>query len=347
MDEVTAPWYSIDWFLPATWRTYTWENPVFLYLLAAVPFLFITRWLVRYYFNQKLPVALVKSDLKTSPITWLRFLPESIFALTLILILVALARPQRTNEKVEQWSEGIDIMLAVDISQSMQIEDFNPNRLEAAKNVARDFIGGRIQDRIGIVVFSGDAFSLAPLTTDYDLLNAYLNDISFEMIESRGTAIGSAMAVVTNRMRESESKSKVCILLSDGDNTAGNIDPITAAELAAAYNIKIYTIIVGKEGMVPFGKDYFGRPNMVENTIDETTMRKIANIGSGQFFRVTDNEALKVVFERINEYEKAEIKETRFKDTSDFYYIYLRWALIFFTIWIFLKSSFMANLLQD
>lgn len=347
MDEVTAPWYSIDWFLPATWRAYTWENPVFIYLLAAVPFLFITRWLVRYYFNQKLPVALVKSDLKTSPVTWLRFLPESIFALALILILVALARPQRTNEKVEQWSEGIDIMLAVDISQSMQIEDFTPNRLEAAKNVARDFIGGRIQDRIGIVVFSGDAFSLAPLTTDYDLLNAYLNDISFEMIESRGTAIGSAMAVVTNRMRESESKSKVCILLSDGDNTAGNIDPITAAELAAAYNIKIYTIIVGKEGMVPFGKDYFGRPNMVENTIDETTMRKIANIGSGQFFRVTDNEALKVVFERINEYEKAEIKETRFKDTSDFYYIYLRWALIFFTIWIFLKSSFMANLLQD
>lgn len=347
MDEVTAPWYSIDWFMPATWSAYTWENPVFLYLLAAVPLLFIARWLARYFFNQKLPVALVKSDLKTSAITWLRFLPESIFALALILILVALARPQRTNEKVEQWSEGIDIMLAVDISQSMQIEDFIPNRLEAAKNVARDFIGGRIQDRIGIVVFSGDAFSLAPLTTDYDLLNAYLNDISFDMIESRGTAIGSAMAVVTNRMRESESKSKVCILLSDGDNTAGNIDPITAAELAAAYNIKIYTIIVGKEGMVPFGKDYFGRPNMVENTIDETTMRKIASIGSGQFFRVTDNEALKVVFDRINEYEKAEIKETRFKDTSDFYFIYLRWALIFFIVWIFLKSSFMANLLQD
>ncbi len=347
MDEITDPWYSINWFLPATWNGFTWENPVFLYLLIAVPFLFLLRWLVRFYFNQKLPVALVKSEVKTSPATWLRFIPETIFALALSFILIALARPQRTNEKVEQWSEGIDIMLAVDISQSMQIEDFIPNRLEAAKNVARDFIAGRVQDRIGIVVFSGDAFSLAPLTTDYTLLNTYLNDISFDMIESRGTAIGSAMAVVTNRMRESESKSKVCILLSDGDNTAGNIDPITAAELAAAYNIKIYTIIVGKEGMVPFGKDYFGRPNMVENTIDETTMRKIADIGSGQFFRVTDNEALKVVFERINEYEKAEIKETRFKDTSDFYYIYLRWALICFILWIFLKSSFMANLLQD
>ncbi len=111
------------------------------------------------------------------------------------------------------------------------------------------------------------------------------------MIENRGTAIGSALAVVTNRMRESESKSKVCILLSDGDNTAGNIDPITAAELAAAYDVKIYTIVVGKEGLVPFGKDYFGRPHLVENTVDETTMRKIAEIGKGEFFRVTDEAA--------------------------------------------------------
>lgn len=345
--EITDPWYSINWFLPATWRSFTWENSLFLYLLLAVPLLFIARWLTRFYFNQKLPVALVKSDLKSSPLTWVRLMPEFLLALVLVLSLMALARPQKTNEKVEQWTEGIDIMLAVDISQSMQIEDFNPNRLEAAKNVAREFIAGRLQDRIGIVVFSGDAFSLAPLTTDYKLLNTYLDDVSFDMIESRGTAIGSAMAVVTNRMRESESKSKVCILLSDGDNTAGNIDPITAAELAAAYDIKIYTIIVGQEGMVPFGKDYFGRPNMVENTIDETTMRKIASIGNGEFFRATDNEALKNVFTRIDQYEKAEIKETRFKDTADYYFVYLRWAVLLFIVWMLLKSTFLTNILQD
>jgi Ca-activated chloride channel family protein len=289
----------------------------------------------------------VKSDLKSSPINLLRFLPEIILSGAAILILIALARPQRTNEKVEQWTEGIDIMLALDISQSMQIEDFKPNRLEAAKDVARDFINGRLQDRIGLVVFSGDAFSLAPLTTDYDLLKTYLNDISFEMIESRGTAIGSALAVVTNRMRESESKSKVCILISDGDNTAGNIDPITSAELAAAYNIKLYTIVVGKEGLVPYGKDFFGRPQMVENTVDESTMRKIAELGSGEFFRVTDNEALKSVFKRIDQYEKAEIKESRFKDTSDFYFIYVKWAMVFFLLWLLLKSSFLSNVLQD
>jgi Ca-activated chloride channel homolog len=347
MDEIIDPWYSFDWFYPSTLQGFTWENTFFLWAILLVPILFISRWALRHYFNQKLPVALLKSDLTTSPLTWIRLLPEFILSIVLVLMLTALARPQKTNEKVEQWTEGIDIMLAIDISQSMQIEDFKPNRLEAAKDVARDFIKGRLQDRIGIVVFSGDAFSLAPLTTDYDLLNSYLNDINFEMIESRGTAIGSALAVVTNRMRESESKSKVCILLSDGDNTAGNIDPITSAELAAAYEIKTYTIIVGKEGMVPFGKDYFGRPNMVENTIDETTMRKIAQIGGGEFFRVTDNAALKSVFDRIDQYEKAEIKESRFKDTADYYYIYLQWAVIFFLIWLLLKSTFLSNVLQD
>lgn len=347
MDSLLDPWYSPQWFTPTVFKNYTWENPLFLYGILAIPLLLLIRWLLKYYLNQKLPVALVKSDLKNSPMHVLRFLPDILLSIVLALILVALARPQKTNEKVEQWTEGIDIMIALDISQSMQIEDFKPNRLQAAKDVARDFINGRKQDRIGLVVFSGDAFSLAPLTTDYDLLKNYLEDINFEMIESRGTAIGSALAVLTNRMRESETKSKVGILISDGDNTAGNIDPITSAELAAAYGIKLYTIVVGKEGMVPYGKDFFGRPQMVENTVDETTMRKIAEIGTGEFFRVTDNEALVNVFKRIDQYEKAEIKENRFKDTSDFYFIYLRCAIMFFLLWLLLKSSFLSNVLQD
>ena len=345
MDELNT--WSLEWFRPSTLGGFTWTNSLFLYLIALVPLLLSARWAWRYFFNQKLPVAFARQEAQGSPLTLIRLLPELLLGLIAVLILLALARPQRSNEKVEQWTEGIDIMLAIDISQSMQIEDFLPNRLEAAKHVARDFIKGRLQDRIGIVVFSGDAFSLAPLTTDYALLNAYLDDLNFDMIESRGTAIGSAMAVVTNRMRESESKSKVCILLSDGDNTAGNIDPITAAELAAAYNIKTYTIVVGKEGMVPFGKDFFGRPNMVENTVDETTMRRIAEIGGGEFFRVTDQKALLQVFQRIDKLEKAEIKETRFKDTSDFYFIYVRWAIVLLLCWLALKSTFITNVLQD
>jgi Ca-activated chloride channel family protein len=155
------------------------------------------------------------------------------------------------------------------------------------------------------------------------------------------------MAVVTNRMRESDSASKVCILLSDGDNTAGNIDPTTAAELASAYGIKIYTIVVGKEGLVPFGKDFFGKPHMIENTIDERTLRKMAEIGGGEFFRAADNKALQRVFAKIDQYEKAEIKETRFKDTSDYYFIYLQWAVALFLFWLLLKSTFVTNVLQD
>jgi Ca-activated chloride channel family protein len=346
-NEQLNPWYSADWFYPSTIKSFSWEHPEVLLGLIIVPLLFIVRWVLRYYFNQKLPVAISQKDLHTSPLNLVRLIPEFLLMLVFMLILTALARPQKTNEKVEQWTEGIDIMVALDISQSMQIEDFQPNRLEAAKKVALDFIQGRIQDRIGIVVFSGDAFSLSPLTTDYDLLRSYINEISFEMIENRGTAIGSAMAVVTNRMRESESKSKVCILLSDGDNTAGNIDPITAAELASAYGIKIYTIVVGKEGLVPYGKDFFGRPNMIENTVDETTMRKMAGVGGGEFFRATDNQALRQVFAKIDQYEKAEIKETRFKDTSDYYFIYLQWAVSFFLLWLLLKSTFITNVLQD
>ena len=349
MDELssTEPWYSLDWFMPDTLLSFTWEKPVFLYLVVIIPVLFLIRWFWRYRFNQKLPVAVTQKDLKASSLTFVRFVPDLLLMIVIALMLIALARPQKTNEKVEQWTEGIDIMLAIDISQSMQIEDFTPNRLQAAKVVAQKFIEGRIQDRIGIVVFSGDAFSLAPLTTDYDLLKSYLKEISFEMIENRGTAIGSAVAVVTNRMGESESKSKVCILLSDGDNTAGNIDPITAAELAAAYGIKVYTIVVGKEGLVPFGKDFFGKTQMVENTVDESTMRKIAEIGGGQFFRATDNKALAKVFQRIDQYEKAEIKETRFKDTADYYYNYLSWAIALLLIWLLTKSTFISNVLQD
>jgi Ca-activated chloride channel homolog len=342
-----TPWYSLDWFSLTTLQSFSWERPEFLYAMLAVPMLFLVRWLWRFRFNQKLPVALSQRDLKTSALNLVRLVPEFLLMLVLILLLTALARPQKSNEKVEQWTEGIDIMLALDISQSMQISDFNPNRLDAAKAVATDFINGRHQDRIGIVVFSGDAFSLAPLTTDYDLLKSYIQEIDFSMIENRGTAIGSALGVVTNRMRESDAKSKVCILLSDGDNTAGNIDPITAAELATAYGIKIYSILVGKEGMVPYGKDFFGRPNMIENTVDETSMRKIAEIGGGEFFRVTDNQALNQVFDRIDQYEKAEIKETRFKDTSDYYYHYLTWGMVLLLIWMFTKSTFISNVLQD
>lgn len=342
-----SSWLSLDWFSPSRLQSFDWQDPLWFYAIPLIPLLFILRWAIGNRFKQKLPVALTKADLKSDPISLLRFIPGIFFTLALILIITGMARPQTTNEQVEQWSEGIDIMLTVDISQSMQIEDFKPNRLEAAKEVARDFVSGRFQDRIGLVVFSGDAYSRSPLTTDYDLLYTYINDVSFDLIESRGTAIGSALAVSTNRLRESESESKVVILMSDGDNTAGNIDPITAAKLASAYNITIYVIAIGKEGRVPYGTDFFGRTRYVENTFDETTLKEIAQIGGGNYYRVSDKQALIQVFNEIDQLEKAEIKETRYKDTNDYYTIYLRWAMLFLLLWLITKSTFITNVLTD
>lgn len=343
----SSNWLALRWFLPSTWQNLQWEHQIAFYCFLLLPLLLLIWWLYRFRKGQKLSIALTEGKIKWSAQSLLRHIPNILLLLVFSLLIMALARPQKSNEKVEQWTEGIDIMLLIDISESMQIEDFQPNRLEAAKDVARKFIAGRFQDRIGLVVFSGEAFSKSPLTADYDLLYTYIDDISFDLIQKGGTAIGSALAVGTNRMRESESKSKVMILLSDGENTAGNIDPIIAAELAEAYNIKIYTIGIGKEGRVPYGKDFFGRTNYVENSLDETTLRKIADIGHGQFYRVSDNKALENVFALIDKYEKAEIKENRFRDTTDFYPVYLKWAILIFLIWMLLKSTFISNVLQD
>ncbi|EIM78337.1 von Willebrand factor A [Nitritalea halalkaliphila LW7] len=279
--------------------------------------------------------------------TYLRLVPTFYYLLSMILLTVALARPQKTNERVEQYTEGIDIMLVLDISESMDLQDFTPNRLEVVKTVAKDFIRGRVGDRIGIVVFAGEAFSLAPLTTDYELLSDLINDITFNMMDAKGTAIGSAIAAGANRMKEDMENSRVMVLLSDGENNAGNVDPIYAAQLASALDIKIHTIAVGKDGMVPYGQDFFGRPQMIESYLDETTLRDIAELGGGQFFRATENDALDRIFDEIDALEKSEIIESRYKETVDFYRVYLFWGLISFFVWLGLKNTFLNNFLMD
>jgi Ca-activated chloride channel family protein len=198
-----------------------------------------------------------------------------------------------------------------------------------------------------MVVFAGEAYSLAPLTNDYELLTDLVQEISFSMMEAKGTAIGSALAAGTNRMKESESASKVMILLSDGESNAGNVDPLFAANLAAALDIKLYTIAMGKDGLVPYGTDFFGRPQMVESYLDETTLREIAKVGNGEFFRAADGGTLASIFDRIDTLEKTEVIENRYKETADYYRIYLFWGLILFFVWLGLKSSFLNNFLLD
>lgn len=347
MRESLVEFFSWSWFLPETFQSYDWENPLLLNLLWLIPLLVLIRKFIKFLKKPVLELSLPKRVAKANPWTYLRLIPTGFFFLFLIFVVLALARPQRSNERVEQYTEGIDILLVMDISESMDLQDFSPNRLEAAKKTAIEFINGRFGDRIGMVVFSGEAYSLSPLTNDYDLLTSLIEEINFSMIEAKGTAIGSAIAAGTNRMKDSDSPSKVMILLSDGESNAGNVDPIFAAQLATAFGIKIYTIAVGKDGMVPYGTDFFGRPQMVESYLDESTLREISNIGSGQFFRASDGKALNQIFEQIDKLEKTEILENRYKETADFYRIYLFWGMLFFVIWMALKSSFFNNFLLD
>ena len=347
MRESLVEFFSWSWFLPETFQSYEWENPLLLNLLWLIPLLVLIRKFIKFLKKPVLELSLPKSVAKANPWTYLRLIPTGFFFLFLIFVVLALARPQRSNERVEQYTEGIDILLVMDISESMDLQDFSPNRLEAAKKTAVEFINGRFGDRIGMVVFSGEAYSLSPLTNDYELLTSLIEEINFSMIEAKGTAIGSAIAAGTNRMKDSESPSKVMILLSDGESNAGNVDPIFAAQLATAFGIKIYTIAVGKDGMVPYGTDFFGRPQMVESYLDESTLREISTIGSGQFFRASDGKALNQIFEQIDKLEKTEILENRYKETADFYRIYLFWGMLFFVIWMALKSSFFNNFLLD
>ena len=344
-DNYLENWFSLKWFTIEQLTSFEWENHLYLYLLFLIPIFYLLRNILAN--KSSYEVTIPKRNLTTYKFSILRFIPNILITGSIILIILSVSRPQKSNEKIERFSEGIDIMLVIDISESMQIEDFTPNRLESAKSVAKDFINGRFQDRIGLVVFSGESYSRCPLTTDYILLNKYIEEINFDLISTRGTAIGSAIAIATNRMRESKSKTKILILLSDGDNTAGNIDPLTASEIAKAYGIKIYSIAIGKNGKVPFGKDYFGRPRYVENSLDEKNLRDIAKTTEGKFYRASDNKSLENIFREIDTFEKSEIKENRYKNTIDYYQYYLLWGIILFLTYLLLKSTYLNNIIKD
>lgn len=340
-------WLSLEWFSLSTLRSFDWVYPLVLYALLAVPLLFLAKGILRLKSRNRLDMAMFSGTVQWQWTSLLRFVPDIIYILFMMLVLVALARPQRINEQIEQTAEGIDIVLVLDVSGSMELQDIKPSRLEAAKDMAISFINGRVSDRIGIVVFAGDAYSLAPLTTDYQLLRESIRSIEPRMIPNDGTAIGSAMAVAINRMRSSPARSKVAILISDGENTAGSLDPMMAARLAFAHQIKVYTIGIGKDGLVPYDVDANGKTLLVETQLDEKSLRDIAGAGEGQFFRADTRDGLQEVFRNIDQYEKTEVTEKRFRDARDYYQVYLKWALLLLVIWMLLKNTFITNVLED
>ena len=243
---------------------------------------------------------------------WLRHAPFVLRCAAFVLLVVALARPQDVDEQRRSSAEGIDIMLAVDVSGSMLARDFKPDRITAAKEVAGRFIADRYGDRLGLVVFAGEAFTQSPLTTDQSTLQTMLSRIRSGIIED-GTAIGNGLATAINRLRESDAKSKVIILLTDGVNNRGEIAPLMAADIAADMGIKVYTIGVGTRGKAPYPVvDMFGNMSFqpMDVEIDEKTLEGIAERTGGRYFRATDNEKLKAIYDEINQLEKSKVEVT-------------------------------------
>lgn len=301
----------------------TFANPEYFFLLLAVPIMLSWYFLrgQKQLLNMRIPSV---RSLPTGEAGWrvkFRHLPVIMRAVAFCFLVVALARPQTTSEGETVTTEGIDIVLVTDVSGSMLAEDFRPNRIEAAKAVAVEFVDSRPDDRIGFVVFAGESYTQCPLTLDHDVVKTLIEGVKSGLIED-GTAIGMGLATAVSRLKESKSKSRVIILLTDGVNNRGSIDPMTAAGIALTFGIRVYTVGVGTEGTAPYpvqtplGIQYRNVP--VE--IDEALLRNIADQTGGEYFRAKDNSTLKRIYAEIDRMEKSKIEVTQFRrHKEDFY----------------------------
>lgn len=325
------------------------KDPLWL-LLLLIPAAYIY---VRYFTHFLKPPSIPYPDLKlldkigTSWRTRLASALPVLKAFGMALLIIALARPQSGYGDSKQSVEGVDIMLALDISGSMKAEDFKPNnRLHVAKEVIRNFIRGRESDRLGLVVFARRSFTQCPLTTDYDLLVSLLDRVDFGMVEDR-TAIGLALANAANRLRESNAKSKIVILLTDGVNNVDDLSPIDAAKAAAALGIKVYTIGAGRPGLVdiPYN-DAFGavRYSRQESEIDEETLGEIANLTGGKFYRAKDETTLQQIYQEISKLEKTKIEVQRFYRYNELFGQFLIFGLSFLLGELIISRTFLGGI---
>ncbi|MBR3698628.1 MAG: VWA domain-containing protein [Bacteroidales bacterium] len=320
----------------------TFANPKLLWGLLIIPAVIV--W---YIFRQKKQDASVRfSDMngfESLPKSWRVYGRHLLFVLqmaALALLIVAIARPQSTSTSETSNIEGIDIILAQDVSGSMLARDLKPDRLEASKKMAADFVEGRPTDRMGLVVFSGESFTQVPLTTDHGIMLSMLKELKSGMIED-GTAIGDGLATAINRLKDSEAISKVIILLTDGLNNAGSVDPYTAAELAKLYGIRVYTIGVGSYGTAPypvqtiFGMQY----QQMKVEIDEKMLTTIANNSGGKYFRATSNQKLSEIYDEIDKLERSKIEVTEFRHVHEEFYPLVALALVLLLVEFLLRKT--------
>jgi Ca-activated chloride channel family protein len=315
----------------------SWANPEWLWCLLIIPVLIgLSIWRAAGHRHPSLTFSDTSgfSGLPKGWRTWGIWISPFIQWIVCALIVLALARPQKKNTTIKRSTKGIDIVLALDISTSMRAEDLKPNRLKAAKRVAVNFVNQRHSDRIGLVVFARKSFTVVPPTLDYGIVKRAIRNTKMGIIED-GTAIGMGIATAVNRLKDSKIKSKVVILLTDGENNSGKIDPETAAELAQKYNIKIYTIGVGSKGMAPYpvSSPVFGkRYQKIKVKIDEKMLKKIANMTGGHYFRATDTKQLKKIYNHINNLERTKVNELIYTSSVDYYMYFLLPAIILLII---------------
>ena len=322
-------------------------DPLFLYLLVLIPGMIAFYVLKQQKASASLRMPGLQPFAKTGN-TFRHYLRHILFGfrtVAIALLIIVLARPQKTDKFQDMSTEGIDIVLTVDISGSMLAQDFKPNRIEAAKNVATEFISGRPYDRIGLVVFSGESFTQCPLTTDHAVLINLLREIQSGMIED-GTAIGNGLSTAVNRIKDSQAKSKVIILLTDGVNNRGEIAPLTAAGIAKTFGIRVYTIGVGTQGVAPYPVQtpYGTQYQDMQVEIDEGILQEIAQTTGGKYFRATDNDKLVQVYNEIDKLEKSKIDVKQLTRREEKYLIPALIAFCLLVLEILARNTIFRNL---
>ncbi len=324
---------------------YIFENPVFFWLLALLPL--AIGWFIWKRNQQQASLKLSSSDgfkLDIDLVSKLHPLVFILKAIAFVLLVIAIARPRTVDESTQtKTTKGIDIALAIDISPSMYAKDLRPNRLEALKKVAADFIRGRVTDRIGLVVYSGESYTKTPITSDRSIVLSALSTLKYDTNLENGTAIGMGLATAVNRLKDSKAKSRVIILLTDGSNNAGFIDPKIASELALEYGIKVYTIGLGTNGnaLSPVALDGNGgfRYSNVPVEIDEALLKQIAKTTGGLYFRATNNRSLKAIYKEIDKLEKTDIEELKFTHYEEKYRIFALMAFALYALAYLLKQT--------
>jgi len=324
-------------------------NPEYFILLAVIPFIILWYYLNRNKLNNSIKFSNSGAfGNSTNFYSNFKLILKVFRLISLALIIIALARPQiiDTSTRVKTNS-GIDIIMAIDVSASMLAKDLKPNRLDALKNVADEFIKNRVSDRIGLVEYAGESYTKTPLTTDKSIILKSLREIKYNNIIEGGTAIGMGLATSVNRIKDSKSKSKVIILLTDGVNNAGFIDPLTAAELAKEYEIKIYSIGLGTNGLAlsPVGINARGKLNYanIQVEIDEELLTQISEMSGGKYFRATNNSKLKEIYDEIDKLEKTEIEEFRYYSVDEKFRVFLIPAIILIVFELLMKFTILKS----